>query len=102
MLVLIPVPYSSDMVVDDSVQIVQLQSSSPTITDLLNAKPVTLGMPQNIDYASEQPKDPAVNEMIQLLTDETWDTSFLQHCYLLCLSHVFFTYSKQKADMSAT
>ena len=62
----------NDIVVDDPVQIAQLELSSPAvITDLLNAEPVTLGMPQNIDFASKQSKDPVVNDIIQFLLDGT-------------------------------
>ena len=35
----------NDIVVDDAVQIAQLEPSSPVITNLLNAEPVTLVMP---------------------------------------------------------
>jgi len=62
----------ADVVVENSVQIAQLDSSSPsTITELLNADPSASGITQNIDLASEQMKDPTVNEMIQFLTDGT-------------------------------
>ena len=47
--------------VNDSIQIAEMQSSLPTITDLLNAKPITAGMPQNVDLAREQQKDSTVN-----------------------------------------
>ena len=61
----------NDIVVDDPVQIAQLESSSPVITDQLNAEPFKLGMSQTVDFASEQSKDPVVNDMIQFLTTGT-------------------------------
>ena len=61
-----------DVVDENSVQIAQLESSSAcTITELLDINPTTLGIPQNIDFASEQLKDPSVKEMMQFLTDGT-------------------------------
>ena len=61
-----------DVVGEHSVQISQLESSNaPTITELLDVDPATLGIPQNIDLACEQMKDSSVNEMIQFLTNGT-------------------------------
>ena len=61
----------NNIVVDDPVQIAQLESSSPVITDLLNAEPFKLGISQTVDFASEQSKNPVVNDMIQFLTTGT-------------------------------
>jgi len=54
----------ADVVVENSKQIIQ-----PTV--LLDVNPTTLGIPQNMDLASKQMKDPAVNEMMQYLADGT-------------------------------